>query len=98
MAVRSRYLLTYDIRDERRLRHVHKAALAFGDPLQYSVFVCDLTAAERVHLREALRELIDESTDAIAVFDLGPATGRGIACVEYLGAQRPASAAGEVIW
>ena len=36
--VRTRYLLTYDIRDPRRLRRVHRVAKDFGEPLQFAVF------------------------------------------------------------
>lgn len=88
----------YDIRDERRLRQVHKLALAFGEPLQYSVFVCDLTSAERVKMREALRLRMDERVDSVAVFDLGPASGRALTCVETLGAQHRVPPVGETIW
>jgi CRISPR-associated protein Cas2 len=51
MAARTRYLLTYDIREPRRLRRVHQVAKDFGDPLQYSVFVCDLTEIELLDLK-----------------------------------------------
>lgn len=51
MADRTRYLLTYDIRHPRRLRRVHGVAKDYGEPLQYSVFVCDLTRIELIDLR-----------------------------------------------
>ncbi len=88
MASRTRYLLSYDIRDPRRLRQVHRVALEYGEPLQYSVFVCDLTTVERARLRSALSGEIDHSVDSVAMFDLGPATGRGAQCVEHLGASK----------
>lgn len=57
---RTRYLVAYDIRDPFRLRKVHKIVRGFGDSMQYSVFVCDLTSAERVRLIERLGALRDE--------------------------------------
>ena len=45
---RRRYVVAYDIREPKRLRQVHSAMKAFGYPLQYSVFVCDLDGMERV--------------------------------------------------
>ena len=86
MAARTRFLLVYDIREARRLRRVHRVASEFGDALQYSVFVCDLTDVERAELRVALHAVIKQAVDSIALFDLGPAMGRGLRCVEHLGA------------
>jgi CRISPR-associated protein Cas2 len=68
---RVRHLVAYDIADPRRLRAVHKKVQGFGDSLQYSVFVCDLTAAERARLVEGLADIIDPKADRIAVVTLG---------------------------
>lgn len=82
---RRRYLVAYDIRDERRLRGVHKAMKGFGDPLQYSVFVCDLNKGEKLHMMEALGGLIRHSEDSIAIMDMGEAEVRGTECFEFMG-------------
>ena len=37
------YVVSYDIREKKRLCRVHKAMLGFGEPVHYSVFRCDLT-------------------------------------------------------
>jgi CRISPR-associated protein Cas2 len=98
MADRTRYLLAYDIREPRRLRRVHKIAKGFGDPLQYSVFVCDLTRLELLGLKRALLAEIHERQDSVGIFDLGPALGRGVTCVELLGV-RPELPSGEAaVW
>lgn len=68
---RRRYLLAYDIRDQRRLHAVAKCAEGFGDRIQYSVFVCDLSDMELVHLKANLETLIDRRQDSIMVIDLG---------------------------
>ena len=98
MAARSRYLLVYDIRKPQRLRRVHDVAKRFGDPLQYSVFVCDLTKVEKTLLRAALSDEIDSAVDSVAIFDLGPADDRAIKCVDYLGVARSVGAAGPHLW
>lgn len=99
MADRTRLLLAYDIREPRRLRRIHQVALAYGDPLQYSVFVCDLTAVEQIRLRRALKTEMDENADSVALFDLGAPQGRGVDCIEFIGRRQPLHCDGEVtIW
>lgn len=98
MAERTRYLLAYDVRDPRRLRRVHRVAKDFGDPLQYSVFVCDLTAIELLRLKDRMRTAMNHVEDSVGIFDLGPATGRGIQCVEFMGARPHMPSGGPVVW
>lgn len=98
MAARSRYLLVYDIRKPRRLRRIHAVAMRFGEPLQYSVFVCDLTEAEKTLLRAALADEMDRAVDSVAIFDLGPAGQRAVECVDYLGVARDVGKSGPNLW
>jgi CRISPR-associated protein Cas2 len=72
--MRTRYLLCYDVRDERRLRRVAKLAEEFGYRLQYSVFICDLSPVERVQLERRLGEVLNLAADGAVLIDLGPAT------------------------
>lgn len=85
MAERSRYLVAYDIREPGRLRRVHEVVLDFGDMLQYSVYICDLTKLELSRLRVALRVVLHLDVDSVSIFDLGPARGRSATRVEHLG-------------
>jgi CRISPR-associated protein Cas2 len=73
--MRARYLLCYDVRDDRRLRRTEKVADSWGYRLQYSVFVCDLSEVERAALVRELRDVIDTTVDRAVLIDLGP-TGR----------------------
>lgn len=82
---RKRYLVAYDIREDGRLRAVHKTMKAYGDPLQYSVFLCDLDPSERVHMKADLRTVMNEREDSVAIVELGPADGRGLECFDFLG-------------
>ncbi len=83
--MRRRFLFAYDIRDERRLRAVHQIAKAYGEPLQYSVFVGDLDRGERLGLEADLRDAMNLTVDSVVFVDLGEATGRGSDCFEFLG-------------
>lgn len=66
------YLVCYDVSDEKRLRRVHKAMLGYGDPLQYSVFRCVLSAKEKAIMVAHLAELLHLREDRLLVVDLGP--------------------------
>ena len=82
---RRRFVVSYDIRDDRRLRRVHLVCREWGDPLQYSVFICDLTPVERVALLAALVDEINQAVDSIVLIDLGATEGRGAECFQFLG-------------
>ena len=45
---RRRYLVAYDIRDDRRLRMIAGCMEGYGTRIQYSVFVYDLSSRELV--------------------------------------------------
>lgn len=73
MTRRRRFLVTYDITDDRRRTRVHKAMLDHGDRVQYSVFLCELDERERVRLRARIEPLIDHRLDQVLSLDLGSA-------------------------
>jgi CRISPR-associated protein Cas2 len=83
--VRNRYIVTYDITDDRRRAAVYKTLRGFGDHLQYSVFRCDLADRRRVELIAALHDLIDHASDQVLMIDLGPVDGRASICVSSIG-------------
>jgi len=88
----TRFIVSYDICDPKRLRKVHKVMKGFGDALQYSVFSCDLTRTERVRCEVALREVINAHEDQVLFIDIGPARGRALLAVEAVGkAYEPAA-------
>ena len=95
--MRRRYLVCYDIRDQRRLRETHRVVLGFGDMLQYSVYLCDLSGAERIDLVDRLRDVIDQRADSIVLFDLGQADSGSARIVETLGPPREPPAGGPLI-
>jgi len=79
------YIVSYDIRDEKRLSRVHKAMLGFGEPVHYSVFRCDLAPKNRVELVAALTKLINLDEDRVMIIDLGPVDGRVEERIEFMG-------------
>ncbi|MCW2952789.1 MAG: hypothetical protein JWQ48_1959 [Conexibacter sp.] len=98
MADRTRYLLAYDIRDQRRLRRVHRVATDFGEPLQYSLFVCDLTQVELSRFKSALLDEMKTTEDSVSIFDLGAPAGRGVKCIEFIGRRRKLPTDEPAIW
>ena len=86
--MRRRYLVAYDIRDPKRLRRVFETCKAYGDHLQYSVFLCDLDGMEKPMLLEDLGDIINHDEDDVVLVDLGEAQGRGSLCFEFLGHHR----------
>ena len=66
-----RFLITYDIRDAKRLRKVHRTLLGSGTHAQYSVFICRLTMRQYRFLRWRL-ECIMEPEDALLAVRLTP--------------------------
>ena len=84
--MRHRYLVCYDIMDDKRLRRVHKKMLGFGDPVQYSVFKCDLNDTERALMIATLNELINVTQDRVMIVRLGPVDSLDDDRVEFLGA------------
>jgi len=83
--MRYRYLVCYDIADPARLRRVFKKMHGFGDPVQYSVFKCDLNDAERALMLGTLRELINTAHDRVMIVRLGPVDSRHDDRIEFLG-------------
>jgi len=65
------YLVCYDIRDPKRLRHVHRVCTGYGEPWQYSVFFCVLKPIDRVRLQTELEEQMNQAQDQIVIIDLG---------------------------
>ena len=70
---RRRYLVAYDIREDRRLRSVASCVEGYGERIQYSVFICDLSDQEAVSMRGDLEIRIKPSEDSVMIIDLGQA-------------------------
>lgn len=83
--MRTSYLITYDICDDKRLRKVFQLMRGYGDHLQYSVFECQLSASDLVRLQAAMGGIIHHTEDQVLFVNLGPAEGRGDRVISSLG-------------
>jgi CRISPR-associated protein Cas2 len=83
--MRTSYIVCYDISDEKRLRRVFQKMRNYGDHLQFSVFECQLTAADLARCRAELAEIINHQEDQVLFVSLGPAEGRGDRVITALG-------------
>ncbi len=82
------FLVCYDVADPKRLRKVYQLMKGFGDPMQYSIFRCELSARQLQAMRETLWEKLNFAEDRVMITDLGPANGRGDNCIEMWGQPR----------
>jgi CRISPR-associated protein Cas2 len=96
--MRHRYLVAYDVSDPKRLKRIHKAMFGYGDPVQYSVFRCDLSDVELTLMKDAIGAIIHHAEDRVMIVDIGPVDGRAAVAFQFLGVTRaPAPESGAVI-
>ncbi|MBC7543527.1 MAG: CRISPR-associated endonuclease Cas2 [Candidatus Sericytochromatia bacterium] len=72
-----RILVTYDVSTEtregrRRLRHVAKICLGFGQRVQMSVFECQVTPSQKEDMVRRLLKVMNEAEDSVRVYRLRP--------------------------
>jgi CRISPR-associated protein Cas2 len=94
---RRRYLVAYDIREDKRLRRVHKTMKAYGWAMQYSVFICDLDSMELLAMKTDLGAIINHSIDSVAMIDLGDPKERGVQCFSFMGFAPALPSSGPVV-
>ena len=69
-------VITYDVNTEttegrRRLRHIARQCVNYGQRVQNSVFECILDNAQCVMLKSILEDLIDKDVDSLRFYYLG---------------------------
>jgi CRISPR-associated protein Cas2 len=82
-------LITYDVETisasgRKRLRHVAKQCINFGQRVQNSVFECVLDSAQFAELKHRLESIIDVKKDSLRFYYLG---NNWINKVEHIGAK-----------
>lgn len=82
---RVRYLVSYDVCDPKRLRHVARTLEGFGIRLQYSVFECALDDLRLVKLKAELHELLNHDEDQVLFVSLGASANDASLIIEALG-------------
>ena len=73
--MRRRYLLTYDVADDKRRTALFAALKDVGEHLQFSVFLAELSRVELEQLRGLARRTVHHDEDQLLIVDLGPADG-----------------------
>lgn len=83
-----RTLIAYDVPDDKRRTKIAKELGAYGDRVQYSVFIVDIIPSRLMTLRAALKEIIDASSDSVLFCDLGRVVDLDGKRFGYLGVER----------
>ena len=63
-------VVTYDIPDDRRRTRLHKRLKDFGDPVQYSVFECNLEPEMTKKMKAMVRKTIRVKSDKVRYYQL----------------------------
>lgn len=71
--MRNRYFVCYDVSDPQRLAQTYKKMNGYGEPVQYSVFVCDLNNKEIIIMKDDLEEFLNMAEDRVLIVNTGPA-------------------------
>jgi CRISPR-associated protein Cas2 len=67
------YIVSYDIRDQKRWRVIFRLMKGYGEWLQLSVFQCRLSRRRHAELLATLDEIIHHDHDHVLMLDLGVA-------------------------
>lgn len=83
-------VVAYDVNTEmpegrRRLRHVAKTCMKYGQRVQNSVFECSVTPSDYLVLKHDLNEIINENDDSLRFYNLG---ARYSSRIEHMGKER----------
>lgn len=63
-------VVAYDIPDDRRRVRLHTLLLGFGEPVQESVFECELTEAQLRVLKRRLARVVRPAQDNVRFYPL----------------------------
>lgn len=86
-----RLLVAYDVADDLRRTRLSSVLQSYGDRIQYSVFLIDVTAAQKVRLCRDVAGVIDGQEDSVLICSLGDSRDSAIRRLQYLGLQRRTS-------
>lgn len=92
-------LVTYDVATSteggtKRLRHVAKICLDYGQRVQNSVFECQLDPGQLVQMKTRLLKAIDDSADSLRFYHL---PNNWQPRVEHVGTKKPYDPSGPLI-
>jgi CRISPR-associated protein Cas2 len=61
-------VVSYDIPDNKRREKLRKSLLRFGNPVQYSVFECDLTRRQFEAMERTIRGIMSRDEDNVRCY------------------------------
>lgn len=73
-------LVSYDIADGKRVQRVYKTMRGYGEHIQYSVFLCELSTELEEELKAELMRIIEPTQDQILFIPI-----RGRIFIEAMG-------------
>lgn len=65
-----KYLITYDIEDDKKRKKISDELEAYGYRVNYSVFECELNKTKLKKLIQKIEELVDKKSDSIRFYHL----------------------------
>ena len=65
--MKNKFLIGYDIQNDKKRRSVTKILENYGVRWQFSVFFCNFTIAERKKIEEKLNAIIDVKSDSVFI-------------------------------
>lgn len=63
-------VVCYDIPDQKRRTRLHKTLEGFGDPVQESVFECDLTPLQKRKMVQKIEKIVELPADKVRIYML----------------------------
>ena len=63
-------IVVYDISDDKRRERLRKSLLCFGNPVQKSVFECDLTVRQIEKMTRVIRSIMSKDEDNVRYYQL----------------------------
>lgn len=80
-----RYLIAYDVCDDRRRSRVATILQSYGSRLQYSLFQVDISPARLERLAAQLEKEISSKEDSVLICDMGSPDSRASQGIVRLG-------------
>lgn len=64
------HLVAYDVSSPKRLQRINRLLKGWGVPVQYSVFLCPLTARSKALLIDEIENIMDMKYDDVRIYPL----------------------------
>ena len=92
-----RYLIAYDVCDDRRRSRIATVLQSYGHRLQYSLFQVDASPARLERLTAQLEKEISSKEDSILVCDMGIPDSRAFRDIVRLGSHLDIPSDGAIV-